>query len=112
VTKTPTVHFIYHVPKCAGRTLEGHIAGAMPPSTVYRPQKPRGFSRLGARHYKDLVEPISIRVVEGHYVARSIEARFSNHLIKRSILLRDPVSHISTFATRSRWGCYAGYQRG
>lgn len=96
MTENPTVYFLYHVPKCAGRTIELHIAGAMPPSSVYRPLKPRGFSRLHARQYKDL-DTSGIRVVEGHYVGSSIEAHFPGYAIKRSVLLRDPLSHLVSY---------------
>jgi hypothetical protein len=91
------VEFIYHIPKCAGRTIEVHIAGAMPAKTIYRPQKPRGLSRLSAREYEDLDTSSGIKVVEGHYVGRSIESHFSDHVIRRSILLREPTSHLISY---------------
>jgi hypothetical protein len=91
-----SVHFIYHVPKCAGRTIHSHVEKLLPPGAYHRTRKRRGFGRLllGQHNLEKLTGLDQIRAVGGHYLGLSTDALFSGREIKRSILLRDPVSHI------------------
>jgi hypothetical protein len=92
----PSVHFIYHVPKCAGRTIHSHVEKLLPPGAYHRTRKRRGFGRLllGRHNSEKITDLDQIRAVGGHYLGLSTDALFSGREIKRSILLRDPVSHI------------------
>ena len=89
------VHFIYHVPKCAGQTIDGHFSSVLPGSAYYRTIKRRGPGRfLFTRHdLSKLADASRTRIVTGHYLGVSLDARFADRAIKRSVLLRDPVSH-------------------
>jgi hypothetical protein len=90
------VHFVYHVPKCAGRTVHRHIETFLPPATYYRTKKRRSFGRLlfGRHDFRTMPDPRHIRAVGGHYLGVSTEAIFAGRELKRSILVRDPVSHL------------------
>ena len=90
------VHLVYHVPKCAGQTIDRHLAAVLSANAYYRTRKRRGLGRfLFARH--DLLDPHQIRVVGGHFLGISVEPLFAGRELKRSILLRDPVSHIISY---------------
>ncbi|MDJ0513778.1 MAG: hypothetical protein QNJ62_10085 [Methyloceanibacter sp.] len=95
---TPPVHFVYHVPKCAGRTIERHLANALPPGAHLRLRRRRGLGRLvtgyDVSRLQDLEET---RVVSGHHLGMSFDGLFQNRLIKRSLLLRDPASHFVSY---------------
>jgi hypothetical protein len=90
-----TVHFIYHVPKCAGQTVHRHLAMVLTGNAYHRIRKQRGWRRLLFSRYDDrkLPEPEQLSAIGGHYLGVSLDQRFSGREIKRSILLRDPVSH-------------------
>jgi len=92
------VHFVYHVPKCAGRTVDLHLALALPQSAYHRTQKRRGVGRFITRYDRtDLPDPRDTKVVGGHYLGISIDSLFAGRPIKRSILLRDPASHFMSY---------------
>jgi hypothetical protein len=82
----PPLHILLHVPKCAGRTIEVHLAEHTPADAFFMPRHPGrgGISKMPA--------PKGIRVLSGHHLARSIESRFPGREIRRSVLLRDPLS--------------------
>lgn len=89
------VHFIYHVPKCAGQTIDGHFSSVLPRAAYYKTAKRRGPGRfLFTRHdLSKLADPSGTRIVAGHFLGVSLDDVFAGRPIKRSILLRDPVSH-------------------
>jgi hypothetical protein len=93
------VHLVYHVPKCAGRTIDRHLAATLPPITYCRTTRQRGIGRfVSTRHkFRAPPDPNATRVVGGHFLGASVEALFAGHEFKRSILLRDPVSHIVSY---------------
>lgn len=97
VRGTP-VHFVYHIPKCAGRTIDRHLALSLPQSAYHRMKKRRGLGRFVTRYDgAALPDPSSARVVSGHYLGISVDPLFERRLIKRSLLLRDPVSHFVSY---------------
>ena len=93
------VHFIYHLPKCAGQTIDRHLAAALSANAYYRTRKRRGFGRfLFTRHdFGKMPDPNQTRVVGGHFLGISVEPLFAGCDLKRSMLLRDPVSHIISY---------------
>lgn len=92
------VHFVYHVPKCAGRTVDLHLALALPQASYHRTRKRRGLGRFITRYDRtDLPDPRKAQVVGGHYLGISIDSLFAGRQIKRSILLRDPASHFVSY---------------
>jgi len=94
-----SVHLIYHVPKCAGQTIDRHLAAALPANAYYRTRKRKGFRRfLFTRHdLGKMPDPTQTRVVGGHFLGISLEPLFAGRELKRSILLRDPVSHLISY---------------
>jgi hypothetical protein len=86
-----SLHFIYHVPKCAGRTIDCHLAAELGPKVYCRITKQNGFSNA--------IGPAGdqIRAVGGHLLGPATESKFRGREVKRSILLRDPVSHLVSY---------------
>ncbi len=92
------VHFVYHVPKCAGRTIDRHLQLALDKPAYHRTRKRRGLGRFVTRYdCTDLPSPRDAKVVSGHFLGISIDALFGGRPIKRSILLRDPASHFVSY---------------
>lgn len=93
------VHFIYHVPKCAGQTIDGHFSTVLPNSAYYKTAKRRGPGRfVFTRHdLSKLADPRGTKLVAGHFLGVSLDAYFAGRPIKRSILLRDPVGHALSY---------------
>lgn len=92
------VHFVYHVPKCAGRTIDRHLATALPKSAYHRLKKKRGLGRLLTRYDSArLPDPRHAKVVGGHFLGLSLDPLFAGRPIKRSLLLRDPASHFVSY---------------
>jgi hypothetical protein len=82
----PPLHILLHVPKCAGRTIEVHLARHLPANAFYMPRRP------GRGGLSEMPPPARIRALSGHHLAKSIEAHFPEREIRRSVLLRDPLS--------------------
>jgi hypothetical protein len=94
----PPVHLVYHVPKCAGRTIDRHLAAGLPRAAYHRTKKRRGLSRFVTRYDPaKLPNPRDVKVVGGHFLGVSIDSLFAGRTLKRSILLRDPVSHFVSY---------------
>jgi hypothetical protein len=93
------VHFIYHVPKCAGQTIDGHFSSVLPDSAYYKTAKRHGPGRfVFTRHdFRKLPDLSATKVVAGHFLGISLDAQFAGRLIKRSLLLRDPVGHALSY---------------
>jgi hypothetical protein len=90
-----SIHLIYHVPKCAGRTIDCHLAAALPPQAYTKLSKPKGLKRfLSASVPREALDPDQTRVVVGHFLPLSTDAVFAGQELKRSILLREPIGHI------------------
>ena len=95
---TPPVHFIYHVPKCAGRTIDRHLGSALPAQAYHRLRRRRGLGRLMTGYDASRLPDLSTtQVVSGHHLGLSFDALFQGRLIKRSLLLRDPASHFVSY---------------
>lgn len=93
------VHLVYHVPKCAGQTIDRHLAAVLSPKAYYRTRKRRGFGRLlTPRHdFEKMPDRMQTKVVGGHFIGGSVEFLFAGCELKRSILLRDPASHVVSY---------------
>jgi hypothetical protein len=86
MSDSPPLHILLHVPKCAGRTIEVHLARHLPAEAFYMPRRP------GRGGLSEMPPVAGIRALSGHHLTRSIEARFPDRQIRRSVLLRDPLS--------------------
>ena len=95
---TRPVHFIYHVPKCAGRTIDRHLASALPAGSYQRLRRRHGIGRfLTGYDVSRLANLKQTQVVSGHHLGLSLDSFFADRLIKRSLLLRDPTSHFVSY---------------
>jgi hypothetical protein len=93
------VYFLYHLPKCAGQTIDRHLARFLPASAYHKTRKRRGIGRLlfTRLNIEAMPAPSRIKVVGGHFLGRSVERSFAGREIRRCILLRDPVSHLVSY---------------
>jgi hypothetical protein len=93
MTTTDRLHVVLHVPKCAGRTMENHLAKHLG-SRFWSPEKrDRELPlELYSRKYDDNppVPTRDIAAISGHYLGQSIEQLFPGRQIVRSVVLREP----------------------
>jgi hypothetical protein len=107
----PLYHF-YHVQKCAGTTLIGHLAEQMP-ERLLQPQVRRGFLKEFGGGVADLrrlpAERNHIDVVAGHTASASVARAFAGREIRPLTMLRDPVGFIvSIYNFRERTSAAMG----
>lgn len=95
----PPVYFLYHLPKCAGQTIDRHLARFLPARAYHKTMKRRGLGRLLFTRLNAGAMPDSgrIQAVAGHFLGRSLERSFAGRELRRCILLRDPVSHLISY---------------
>jgi len=91
------VHFLLHVPKCAGTTVEAHFGAALGPGFLLAPRwhSPlRPF--LGNRYAIAPDDPRlpELKVITGHSLGLSLKRRFPGAEIRESVLLRDPAGYL------------------
>ncbi len=84
----PPVYFILHVPKTAGTTIVEHLADHCARGVLWRPQPARLLGGGDVLPDLDRVRAVAM----GHYRGRSLEAHFAGRELRRTVLLRDPVS--------------------
>ena len=98
------VHFLLHVPKCAGTTVEGHFRETLGPGFLLAPRwhNPlRGV--IGNRYSMVSGDPrlAPLKVITGHSMGVSLKRHFPGAEIRESVLLRDPVGyHLSLYDYR------------
>jgi len=98
------VHFLLHVPKCAGTTVEAHFRATLGAGFLLAPRwhnplrivignsysMAQGDPRLGP-----------LKVITGHSMGISLKRHFPDAEIRESVLLRDPVGyHLSLYNFR------------
>ncbi len=90
------VFLLPHVPKCAGTTVELHLAEHLGPTGFWSPARRARrlpVEILGRKWDPRLPGPAEgVRAVSGHYVGRSVERLFPGREIWRGALLRDPAA--------------------
>ncbi len=84
----PPVYFILHVPKTAGTTIVEHLADHCARGVLWRPPPARLLGGGGVLPDLERVRAVAL----GHYRGRSLEAHFAGRELRRTVLLRDPVS--------------------
>jgi len=98
------VHFLLHVPKCAGTTVEAHFRAVLGPRFLLAPRWRNPLRNvIGNRYSMAADDPRlpRVRVVTGHSLGVSLKRRFPGAEIRESVLLRDPVSyHLSLYNYR------------
>ncbi len=103
------VHFVLHVPKCAGMTIESHFAALLGPGYLHAPRwrSPlRLFLGEGRALRPGDPRLAGVRVVSGHSLSLGMKSAFAGAVIRESVLLREPVAfHVALFNERFRQGC-------
>lgn len=93
------IYCLFHVPKCAGRTIDRHLSLYAPESRYFRAKKRKGFGRLvSSRHtLAGMPDPRRLNAISGHYLGASVEKLCEGREVRRAMLLRDPVSHMVSY---------------
>lgn len=94
-----TVHFLLHVPKCAGTTVEAHFRAHLGDAFIFAPRWESPVRNLIGNRYPGL-EPsrlAHVRAVSGHSLSASMRALFPGAEIRESVLLRDPAGYLLSF---------------
>jgi hypothetical protein len=93
------IHLLLHVPRCAGQTIHRHLSTYTAAGSYYRSKKRKGVSRFILPRYdlNGMPHPHQIKALSGHQIGISIDRLFADRPIRRSILLRDPVSHAVSY---------------
>ncbi|MFD0985571.1 sulfotransferase family 2 domain-containing protein [Methyloligella solikamskensis] len=93
------VYYLFHVPKCAGRTIDRHLSLYAQEGRYFRAKKRRGIGRLfSPRHtLAGMPDPRQLNAVGSHYLGASMERICEGREIRRALLLRDPVSHMVSY---------------
>lgn len=99
-----TVHFLLHVPKCAGTTVEEHFAQTLGERFLLAPRWEHILRGVIGNRYpygQDASRLEGVRAVSGHSLSRSLARHFPQAEIRESVLLRDPVGfHLSLYNYR------------
>lgn len=87
------VHFLVHVPKCAGTTVELHFARHLGDDFLIAPRS-KSFLRdlIGNRSLLPIGQTNTLKVVSGHSLAERMAKDLAPHPVLPSVLLREPVS--------------------
>lgn len=85
-----------HVPKCAGSTVERHLAAHLGRPGFWSPRRRARalpVELFGRKWDARLPGPAgAVRAVSGHYVGRSVVRLFEGRPVWRAVLLRDPAA--------------------
>ena len=98
------VHFLLHVPKCAGTTVEEHFREALGEGFLLAPRWHNPLrSVIGNRYSMASGDPrlAHLQAITGHSMGVSLKRHFPDSEIRESVLLRDPVGyHLSLYGYR------------
>ncbi|MEM1277665.1 MAG: hypothetical protein AAGH74_14150 [Pseudomonadota bacterium] len=94
--KTRVVHFLLHVPKCAGTTVEDHFAAHLGKAFRIAPRWDHMLRDVIGNRYPG-IELDGVKVVSGHSVSRSLAHHLPSTQIRESVLLRDPIGYFLSF---------------
>lgn len=101
------VHFLLHVPKCAGTTVEDHFERHLGPGFMIAPRWESVWRNVVGNRYAFSAGDTRlnhVRVVSGHSLSISLKRAFPDADIRESVLLRDPVGyHLSFYNYRWTW---------
>ncbi len=99
------VHFLLHVPKCAGTTVEEHFSEALDEGFLLAPRWHNPLrSVIGNRYSMTSSDPrlAHLQAITGHSMGASLKRHFPDSEIRESVLLRDPVGyHLSLYDYRA-----------
>ena len=95
-----SVHFILHVPKCAGTTVEAHFARVLGPGFLQAPRWENPLRNVIGNRYDFApgdARLAGVRVVSGHSLSVSLKRHFPGARVEESVLLRDPLGYFLSF---------------
>ena len=98
-----TVHFLVHVPKCAGTTIEWHFQDHLGDRFLWAPRWRNPLRDVIGNRYPTLTpgDLANVQVVSGHSLSANLAAKFSGARVREHVVLRDPVDwHISMYNYR------------
>ena len=94
------VHFLLHVPKCAGTTVEEHFRATLGAGFLLAPRWHNPLRAVVGNRYsmaRDDPRLAGMKVITGHSIGVSLKRHFADAEIHESVLLRDPVSYHLSF---------------
>lgn len=104
---TRVVHFLLHIPKCAGTTVEAHFRTHLRQRFLIAPRWENVMRNFIGNRYPAL-SPEALRdvvVVSGHSLNVALKPLFESAEVQESVLLRDPTSYLLSFYNY-RWTRY------
>lgn len=99
------VHFLLHVPKCAGTSVEHHFRTHLGDAFYIAPRWESLLRNFLGNRYPSLKPDRldHVRVASGHSLSVGLKRLFPGATIRASVLLREPVSwHLSMYNFRLR----------
>ena len=93
------VHFLLHVPKCAGTTVEAHFRTHLGNRFLIAPRWESVMRNFVGNRYPDLTadDLSEVAVVSGHSLNTGMQTLFPGAEIRESVLLRDPTGYLLSF---------------
>ncbi|MEM7239716.1 MAG: hypothetical protein AAF501_18070 [Pseudomonadota bacterium] len=90
------VHFLLHVPKCAGTTVERHFKQHLGPGFLIAPRWEHPARDVIGNRYPG-IELDGVSAVSGHSLSVSLKRHLPGAEIRESVLLRDPIGYFLSF---------------
>lgn len=96
---TRVVHFLLHVPKCAGTTVEAHFRTHLRDGFLIAPRWESVLRNFVGNRYPGLTADAvrGVQVVSGHSLSTDMRDLFPDAEIRESVLLRDPTGYLLSF---------------
>ncbi|MEM9736329.1 MAG: hypothetical protein AAF908_06965, partial [Pseudomonadota bacterium] len=91
----PPIHFLLHVPKCAGTTVEAHFARHLGPAFRIAPRWEHVARNIIGNRYPKL-DLAGVRAISGHSLSVSLKAKIPGE-VRESVLLRAPLGFFLSF---------------
>ena len=93
------VHFLLHVPKCAGTTVEAHFQRHLRDGFLIAPRWESVLRNFVGNRYPGLTpEKLEkVQVISGHSLSAGMRRLFPDADIRESVLLRDPAGYLLSF---------------
>lgn len=104
---TRVVHFLLHVPKCAGTTVEAHFRAHLGEGYMFAPRWENPLRNVVGNRYPSLrAEDLGhVHTVSGHSLSTGMRTFFPGAEVRESVLLRDPTGYLLSFYNY-RWTRY------
>lgn len=102
------VHFLLHIPKCAGTTVEAHFRTHLGKRFLMAPRWDNPLRDVIGNRYPDLTPSrlADVDVVSGHSLSARLAQSFEGAEIRESVLLREPLGYLLSFYNY-RWARHA-----